>query len=80
MSEEPSTPSGLSEGEWSLPMSMTEIASRLGNMHPQTSKCLLTRTGLIRISRKQWRVRLDTLDHALRYRIEHGRPPRSMRG
>jgi len=62
-------------GTWSLPMSMREAASRLGNMHPDTARRLLEPTGLIRISRKLWRVNLSSLDYTLRYRIEHGRPP-----
>jgi len=66
---------GPLQGHWSLPFSMTEIASRLGNMDPRAAMLLLTPTGLLRVSRKLWRVRLDTLDYGLRYRIEHGRSP-----
>lgn len=64
-------------GEWSLPMSMTEVATRMGNMAPATARAVLQRTGLRRISRKLVSVRLDTLDIGLRTRVEQGRPPKA---
>lgn len=67
-------PPAVLGGIWSLPMSMAEIANRLGNMCPDAARRLLVASGLIRISRKRWRVRLDTLDLTLRHRIETGRP------
>ncbi|MCC6678636.1 MAG: hypothetical protein IT436_15995 [Phycisphaerales bacterium] len=76
MSDQAMTGHDRIEGEWSLPMSLTEIANRLKNMSSRQAKRFLEPTGLIRLSRKRWRVRLDTLDKLTRYLIEHGRPPR----
>jgi hypothetical protein len=70
----PSPDASPLQGTWSLPMSMAEIANRLGNMTPDAARRLLARTGIVRISRKKWRVRLDTLDRTLRHRVETGRP------
>jgi hypothetical protein len=65
------------EGEWSLPASLTDFANRLGNMTTDKARTFLERTGLRKVSRQQWQVRLDTLDTRTRHLIVHGRPPDS---
>ena len=63
------------EGECSDPMSLTEMANRLGNMDPRKFKALAEKEwGLKRLSRQKWQVRLDKMDKRTRHKIEHGRP------
>ncbi|MBM4040929.1 MAG: hypothetical protein FJ290_20715 [Planctomycetes bacterium] len=65
------------DGEWSLPMSLNEFASRLGNMGRDKCKRFLETSGLRRLGRQQWQVRLDRMDKRTRALIETGRPPRT---
>ncbi|MBM4032823.1 MAG: hypothetical protein FJ291_13685 [Planctomycetes bacterium] len=66
------------EGELSLPMSLREIASRLGNMGVDKCRSNLEGKGaLVRESRQQWRVDYSKLDKTMRERIRTGRPGKS---
>ena len=71
-----SAPTPPPEGEWSLPMSLTEMATRLG-LPVQKFKVFAEMHGLLRLTRKLWLVRLDRMDAATRCRIETGRRPPS---
>jgi len=65
------------EEELSLPMSLTEMSNRLGNMSPEKFKeVALNHWGLTNLSRQKWQVRLDLMDKGTRHRIEHGKPLR----
>lgn len=59
------------EGEWSVPMPMSEIARRM-KMSPRKCKLLMEQYGLARISKKAWIVRVSAMDRATRHRIETG--------
>jgi hypothetical protein len=65
------------DGEWSLPMSLNEFASRLGNMGREKCRRFLAAFALRRLGRQQWQVRLDRMDKRTRALIETGRPPRT---
>jgi hypothetical protein len=54
--------------DWSIPMSMAEIARRL-ELDPRTAKEQLTKTGLWNLSRQNWRVRLDTLPPNMKKKV-----------
>ena len=62
------------EGEWSVPLSLTEMENRLGNIEVRTFKRLAEKKwNLQQVSRQKWLVRLDLMDSNTRRKIEHGR-------
>jgi len=63
---------GESDGEWSLPMTKTEMMVRL-KLNPKTFNTFAARHGLKKIGRQQWQIRLDGMDAATRRRIEIGK-------
>ena len=54
--------------DWSIPMSVAEIARRI-EKDPRTAQDLLAKTGLWKTSRQNWRVRLDTLAPTMKKKV-----------
>ena len=54
--------------DWYIPMAMAEIARRL-ELDARTAQDHLAKTGLWRLSRQQWQVRLDTLPPNMRKKV-----------
>jgi hypothetical protein len=55
--------------DWYGPMTMAEIARRL-DLDPRTAQEELAETGLQRVSRQKWKVRLDTLPATQRKKVQ----------
>ena len=68
-------PTDPPEARRCVPMSLVEMATRLGNMPPAKFKQIAEAMwGLQRLTRQRWTVRLDLMDTATAHRIERGRP------
>lgn len=71
--EGPPPEQAQAEGEWSAPMSKSEMARRIMRDKDARSRkveALLKRHGLEHIKGKQYRVRLDTMDALTRRKLE----------
>jgi hypothetical protein len=64
--------SSAPEGEWSIPMSKAEMASRL-ELKPRAFETFAKQHGLKPLSRQLFQIRVDTMDIKTRRRIETGR-------
>lgn len=64
------------EGEWSAPMTRTEMARRITGDHharPRKIEGLLKRCGLRHVGGRMFQVRIDTMDSATRKKVEEVR-------
>lgn len=61
------------DGEYSLPMSKTEMRVRLANMAKDKFESFAAQHGLKKINRQLYQIRLDKMDARTRRRLETGR-------